>query len=212
MNGVTFGEYHSYNELSLILTNKTIGKAEPKTSEVNIEGMDGVLDLTEYFGDVKYKNRKLTFEFSTIIPMNEFLNLYSNIQNKLNGKYLKIILDEDPDFYYIGRIKVNDWKSNKRIGKITIEADCEPYKYRLRETVLNYVLTGKNDLYLDNLKRLVVPIITTDSEIQITFEERSYSLSAGTWEIDDIILKPGINKITVTGTGNITFEYKEGGL
>ena len=212
MNGVTFGEYHSYNDFSLILTNKTIGKAEPKTSNVDIEGMDGSLDLTEYFGDVKYKNRKLTFEFSTIIPMNEFLNLYSNIQNELNGKYLKVILDEDPDFYYIGRLNVNDWKSDKRIGKITIELDCEPYKYRINETVLSYALTGNADLYLTNLKKLVVPIITTDSEIKIIFEETSYSLSAGTWEIDDIILKPGINKITVIGTGNITFQYKEGGL
>lgn len=212
MNGVTFGELHSYNDFSLILTNKTIGKAEPKISEVDIEGMDGSLDLTEYFGDVKYKNRKLTFEFSTIIPMNEFLNLYSDIQNKLNGKKLKIILDEDPNFYYMGRINVNDWKSNKRIGKITIEADCEPYKYRANETILNYILTGKTDLYLDNLKKLVVPIITTDSEVQIVFEETSYSLSAGTWEIDGIVLKPGINKMTVTGTGNITIQYKEGGL
>lgn len=212
MKGVRFGELHSYDDFSLILTDKTIGKAEPKTSNVDIEGMDGSLDLTEYFGDVKYKNRKLTFEFSTIIPMNEFLNLYSNIQNKLNGKYLKIILDEDPDFYYIGRLNVNDWKSNKRIGKITIEADCEPYKYRINETVLSYVLKDTIDLYLDNLKKLVVPTITTDSEIQITFEDTCYSLSPGTWEIDDIILKPGINKMAVIGTGNITIQYKEGGL
>ena len=66
MKGIKFGDYHSYDDFSLILTSKTIGTPTPKTEIIDIPGGDGVLDLTEFFGEVKYNNRQLSFEFSTI--------------------------------------------------------------------------------------------------------------------------------------------------
>ena len=55
MKGVRFGDYHSYNDFSLILTSKTIGTPTPKTETIDIPGGDGVLDLTEFlveYGDI----------------------------------------------------------------------------------------------------------------------------------------------------------------
>ena len=45
------------------MTSKSIGNPEPKIITVEIPGSDGVKDLTETFGSVKYKNRTLTFDF-----------------------------------------------------------------------------------------------------------------------------------------------------
>ena len=53
--GVTFAEYHSFRDFSLVLSKKTIETPAVKTSSVEIEGMDGILDLTDYFGEPKYK-------------------------------------------------------------------------------------------------------------------------------------------------------------
>ena len=98
MNQIKFGNYKSYDDLYLICTKKTIGSPAAKTATVNIEGGDGVLDYTEYFGDIKFNNRQLYFEFETIVPQAQFPTLYSNILNALNGQKVHIVLDEDSDF------------------------------------------------------------------------------------------------------------------
>lgn len=133
---VNFDNYNSWTDFFLIRSSKTISAPEPKYIKVEVEGADGELDLTEYFGDIKYKNRKLSFTFVAKVRETEFLNLFSSIQNALHGRNMKIVLEEDPDFYYFGRVTVNEWKSNKNIGEITIECDVEPYKYRTYKSVL----------------------------------------------------------------------------
>lgn len=147
MKGITFGEYHSYRDLHMILAEKKIGTPSQKTESIDIPGGDGVLDLTEFFGEVKYKNRALSFEFSTLVPQSEFMTLFSMVQNALHGKKMMISLDADPEWYYIGRISVSEWKADKRIGKLTIDCDCEPFKYRMTSQIVN--LCGKNLLNLD---------------------------------------------------------------
>lgn len=147
MKGITFGDYHSYRDLHLILTEKVIGTPSPKTELIDIPGSDGVLDFTEYFGEVKYENRKLSFDFSTLVPQSEFMALFSLVQNALHGKKMMISLDVDPEWYYIGRVTVSEWKADKRIGKLTIDCDCEPYRYRLSSQPVN--LCGRNLLNLD---------------------------------------------------------------
>lgn len=147
MKGITFGEYHSYRDLHLILTEKTIGTPSPKTELIDIPGSDGVLDFTEFFDGVKYNNRELSFEFSTLVPQSEFMTLFSMVQNALHGKKMMISLDADPEWYYIGRISVSEWKADRRIGLLTIDCDCEPYKYRLTSQIVN--LAGRNLINLD---------------------------------------------------------------
>jgi hypothetical protein len=212
IKGVKFGDYHSWDDLSLILGSKEIESPEPKTMYIDIPGADGSLDLTEYFGEVNYKNRKLSFVFSTIVPQNEFLELFSEIQNLLNGQKLQIIIDDDPDFYYIGRISISPWKVNKSVGELTIEADCEPFKYKLNKTIIKQAVTGSKEIVLNNLRKRVNPLVIVDSQMSIQFGNNTFTVSAGTYTFPELYLKPGKNVLTVTGTGNITFEYQEGGL
>lgn len=148
MNGVTFGNYHSYRDFSLILAEKTIGTPSPKTEVIDIPGGDGVLDLTEFFGEVKYNNRNLSFEFSTIVPQSQFMTLFARIQNALHGQKMTIALDDDPEWYYIGRITVDEWKADRNIGKLTIDCDCEPYKYKLSSK--SVILAGRNLINLND--------------------------------------------------------------
>ena len=103
-----------------------------------------MLDFTEFFGDVKFDNRKLGFEFTTLVPQSKFMTLFSRIQNALNGKRMKIVLDEDPDFYYSGRVSVKEWLADQSIGKITIECDCDPYKLKKDKTVVTYCKRRKD--------------------------------------------------------------------
>lgn len=213
MKGVKFGGFHSFYEWGLILSSKEIKSPAPKINQIEIEGGDGVLDLTDFFGDVKYENRSLSFNFSkTNIVPDGFLALYSLVQNTIHGKMMQVILDDDPAHYYYGRVTINEWKSNKNIGEIVIEVDAEPYKYKLNETVLTVAVSGEDTVVLTNSRKRVVPQITTDAEFTISFDGYSGTFSAGTFTIPELVLKEGAKAVTVTGTGNITFRYREGGL
>ena len=210
IKGVKFGDYHSWKDFSLILSEKKIGAASPKTAEVEIPGGDGVLDLTEYFGEVNYKNRDLSFVFSTIVPQNEFINLFSEIQNLLHGKKMRIILDDDPYFYYLGRVSVSEFGAERSVGKITITCSCDPFKYKLFKTIVTETVNGEKEIVLNNLRKRINPVITTSVPMQIKRDNTTYALSAGTWTLPEFHLTAGKNLITVTGYGTIEFEYQEG--
>lgn len=212
MKGVTFGNYHSYDDFNLFLSQKRIGSPSPKTEYVDIPGGDGVLDLTDFFSETKYNNRQLSFDFSTNVPQSQFMELFSAIQDAIHGKKMNIVIDEDSGWYYTGRITVSEWKADKTIGMITVDCDCEPYKMKIDETVITKSVSGATSITLANSRKTVVPKVTLDSEMTIAFGTYSGTFSAGTFIIPILQLKEGNNTVTVSGSGTITFKYREGGL
>jgi len=212
MKGVKFGDFHSWNDFSLILSEKTIGSPSPKTEVIDIPGGDGVLDLTEFFGEVKYDNRTLEFVFSTKVPQSEFLDLFSRVQNALHGQKMRIVLDEDAEWYYVGRITVSEWKANKAIGKLTIDCDCQPYKTKINETVVFVEVAEETTVNLSNSKKRVVPTIDITGTVNLTYGANYYALSEGRYDLPAVLLENGNNTIILSGTGTATFTYLERGL
>ena len=156
MKGITFGNLHSYNDLKMILSKKEIGSPVVKERKIEIEGADGDLDLTDFFGEPKYENATHKFDFSTIVPQAQFLSLFSTVKNALHGKKMRIVLDDDPLFYYMGRVKVSSFTNEKNIGMISLECDCEPYKYKLENTVVSATLDGTTQNMYDTNKITLV--------------------------------------------------------
>ena len=215
MDGIRFGNYHSFNDLRLILANKTIGTPSPKTETIDIPGGDGVLDLTEYFGETKYNNRNLSFEFSTIVPRSEFMAVFSAVQNALHGKRMAIILDEDPEWKYAGRISVSEWKAEKNIGNLVVDCDCDPYKYQIGTTEIFRSISGTSSFTLPNSRKRVVPEVkvTSSSGLTVTYGNGNvWNLASGSYLLPELELVEGDNPITVAGTGSITFTYTQGKL
>lgn len=212
MNQIKLGTYKSYDDLYLICTKKTIGSPAAKTTTVDIAGGDGVIDYTEYFGDVKFNNRQLYFEFETIVPQAQFPELYSRILNALNGKKVHIVLDEDPDYYYVGRLAISDFTNDRGVGSIAIDCDCEPYKYKKNETVVSRSVSGSATITLSNMRKRAVPTIQSSATMTYAFGGRSVQHNAGTFIIPALELVEGNNTVTVTGTGNVSFTYQEGGM
>ena len=212
MKGITFGNLHSYNALRLILNAKEIGTPEPKVETIDIPGSDGVLDLTEFFGSVKYNNRQLSFEFSTIVPQYQFMSVFSNVQNALHGQKMKIILDSDPEWYYMGRITVSEWKADRRVGLLRIDCDCEPFKQSIYTTTYTKTVTSNATISLENDKMPCIPTITTSSEFLISYGGYNAIYPAGTFTIPELELHEGINQVYVEGYGSISFTYRKGRL
>lgn len=214
MKGVAFGQYHSYNDFRLILAEKEIAAPKVKTVKIEIEGADSALDLTEFFGEPNFEDVTHKFRFSTIVPQREFLSLFSTVKNAIHGKKLRIVLDDDPAFFYLGRCFVSSFTSAKGVGTVSVEAECEPWKYRVAETVVTKAASGEDTIVLTNLRKRAVPevTITTESALRIVFESNIWDLGSGSYTLPELELKAGENAVTVTGTGTVTFTYREAGL
>lgn len=237
MNGVKLGEKHSYTDFGLFLASRPdISTPKVQTSYVQIPGADGSLDMTESLtGTVNYNDRTIKMTFKVIDARSRWSAVYSELQDYLHGQKMKIIFDDDPEFYYEGRLNVDSWKSEKRTATIVISGTVAPYKMEIySSTEENWVWDSFNfesgivreygDIVVDGLKAVnivgrrkpVIPIFIVNSEdgtgMDVTFKRITYHLDDGTNRIIDIVTSEGMNAMTVKGHGTISIEYKGGRL
>ena len=112
-NGVKFDDKHSLNDFQLIMTSKSINEPEIKVIKIELPGSDGIKDLSEVFGGIKYGNRIITINFDLLIDIKDWATTRRNIVNFLHGKVRKIIFDIDSSFYYKGRCKITSFYNEK---------------------------------------------------------------------------------------------------
>lgn len=213
LNDVTFNnDISAYYDWNIILTKCSIPMPSPKTSTVNIKGMDGVLDLSEVLtGGISYNNRKISLTFEVLNDKN-YSALITEIANYLHGEVVTISFEKDDLFFYKGRATINQHECNKRLGKIVIEIDAEPFKYDVNETIINSYVDGEKLLILHNKRKRLCPEITVEGNLTMTCNDITYELQEGTYQVVNFILEKNDNYVTVTGSGNIQFRYRQGAL
>ena len=214
MKGIIFGSLHSYDDLRLILESKELGAPDVKVNKIDIPGADSALDLTDFFGEPKYDDVKHKFQFTSIEPQETFLSQFSTIKNAIHGKKVRIILDDDPSFFYMGRCFVSSFTNAKGIGTVSVECECEPYKYKLEKTVVSKAVNGTATVNLTNGRKRAVPEVSIDTtgSLNIVFQGNVWDLGKGSFTLPELELVEGANNVTVTGVGNITFTWQEGDL
>lgn len=130
MRGVIFGDKHSYRDWGLILKSyPVISPPVPKLKMIQVPGSDKIIDLTQQLtGQVHYEPRTIQFEFITAADRNRWPSLYSDILTYLHGQSIKIIFDDDPNWYYTGRVTVGNMDADKKTATLAMTATVEPYK------------------------------------------------------------------------------------
>lgn len=130
MQGVNFNGKHSYWDWGLILSEApVVSPPKPKEKLVDVPGADGSLDLTETLtGKVQYEMRDITFKFTMMISRERWPEMYSEILAHLHGKVVEITLDNDQDYFYTGRAKIDKWEPGQAVAEMTIKAKVAPYK------------------------------------------------------------------------------------
>ena len=210
-----FGNHDTKTDFGLTLTFQKIETPALKTYDVDLPAGDGKIDLSEFFGGVKLKNRKLEFEFTH--EGADSPTLIQTISNALHGLKLAITTDDDPDWYYIGRVSVSEGaRISKTVGKILMTCDCDPYKYKLYPTIIPGTIgvTGTLTRQCPNSRKKVIPEITVSGAVYVTFGTGTYALVAGTHKITNIVFAEGFNPLTVAGAEGVTVavEYQEGAI
>lgn len=216
--GVSFNNIHSFYDLNLILSAVDIPPAQPKTSYVDIPGADGSVDLTEAHGEVKFSDREITLSF-TMNPSGDlseaaWTEKKTEVSNLLNGRSMKITLDKDDEFYWLGRCRVDSFKSDRRVRQIVVIARVSPYKYKQTETAIRFDLTNTpKTVSIINSRKSVCPSIEcTANNTKVTFNNATFAMDAGVHKFLDIVFVMGSNQLSISGTGTVTFRFREGEL
>lgn len=209
LNDIVFNRDKSaYIDWNIVLVKAEIPLPLPKTSSVDIKGADGLLDLTEVTGDVKYQNRKckLTFE---MMDTSNYDELISEISNYLHGKNVTFTKSSDDNFCYYGRASINSWECNRNKGKIVITVDAEPYKYELNVSTQTVIVNGVTEIVtIPNSRKRVCPVLEVTGNVIMTFDGDDYVLSGGLQQIASFILYEGDNTVVFNGNGTVKITYR----
>lgn len=215
--GSKFGSLHSNEDLKLIQQSVKIGPAVLRTSYIQVPGADGSLDLTAALGTENYDDREITWIFA-LYPGDDWAERRQKVNNAINGIACKIILDDEPGWYYTGRLEVTEQATDKLLRTITVKAICRPWRCKLNPTTVTRSDLGSayRQLSMPNERRPVVPTITVEQATTLLWQGNTYTINAGTHRLPDIQLQAGENilkaKVPDSDTGSITVEYQEASL
>ena len=135
--GATINGKHTFKDWSLLpSTPPVISPPEPKLHQVDIPGADGILDLTESLtGDVEYGMRDVSMTYLYYGDRAQWRQAYRDLLTAIHGKTCTIVLDEEPDMTYTGRLTLAapdmDGKQNKLL--LTIEGQVYPWPEELEQ-------------------------------------------------------------------------------
>ena len=151
----------------------------PKTFYQDIPGADGSLDLsTAIAGRIIYERRAITLNFGCGYPMDKWPEVFSEILQNFHGREGKLIFDDDPMYYYAGRMTVSEYSRARTLGTFTISVNADPYKYELTASDEDWMwdpfsfekgiirdykeleVTGSLSLTVPGTQRWVIPEIT----------------------------------------------------
>ncbi len=200
-------------QYGLILAHVEVPAPEVKTTYVDVPFGNGAIDYTDYFGEVKYKNREIQMNFICIAPWDEHDRMNSMLNREVHGKHMKISFSNDQEFYWLGRVMVESWNYEEGKAVVVINAIVEPYKYKLRPTIVTRQISGSGTVFLKNLQKSVCPLITSTDTMTFVYNNKSVVHNAGEeWRLADLVFGSEGASVNITGTGTVTFEYQEGSL
>ena len=210
-------KFNTWYDWNLILTAKDVTPPEPKTYLVEIDGADGSLDLSESLsGRVVYKDRKVTADFWTDHGnRRDRERIYREIVRSLHGKKIKLIEPDDPDHYFLGRVNISALSNNVAYATFKLNATCEPWRYSIDESVRRVDITGstrKDVVISNNGVKTLSPDITVKGSVTLFYDGLETLLTTGSYKVSDLKLRQGVNVIGVSGSGSVTFTYKEADL
>lgn len=243
-NGVTIkvdntsAEYHTYDDWGLYVTNTDcIGEPKQYKKYIEIPGRNGLIDLSETIsGRPVYTSREIKIQVAGIRQKTNWDSVLSAFRNEINGRVCRLIFDNDPGYYWYGRVEIKDFSSALTLGVFQIDVpEADPYKYSITASsepwlwdpfnfetgIITYTgavtISGSGTIDVPHGYMLTCPDIIvsnkTSGTFTVTYNSKTYSLDTGT-NIIPAILVGGEQDVTLTFTGSakVQLVYKQGSL
>ncbi len=232
MIGIKIDGKHT-SDFGLIMTGCEIASPEPITHMISIPGRPTELDLTEsIYGRVTYKPRTLKFAFDH--PQDttaKFQGLLAYLNNLYHGRRVKVIIDSDPGWYWVGRMSVAGSKDKKGLANFVLTLAAEPYKYAVLSTLDDWlwdsfsfrtgVIRNYKNLSIPESKVITVigspvpvtPKIKVSKAMTLMVAGKSFSLAANAWQrLAGVKVGREPTLFAFTDTGVVSIEFREESL
>lgn len=222
-SGEAYTVANSLTTYQVVLESVSVGEASIKTKTIDVPYRDGQIDITNFFGDVRFGNRQITMNF--IIPwyLSDQRNIYSTMATALSGVVKKVVFASDPNWYYKGRLSVGSLAINDGMFKFPVTLDAHPYK--MQDTKQTVTAPATNSSISNDgrmLSTLSLKANSTYTTTSITFKNsgnETVTLSgakifAAASAYPELIVTPGNNYLTIAGGGShtVTIYYTKGKL
>jgi len=229
--------YHTLDDWGFAIgNNDNIGHPEQETNYIYVPAMDGFLDLSESLsGRPIYKNREITIKLGGLRDPMNWDAIISKIRNDINGRRVKVTFDNDPAYFWQGRITLRDFDRFRSLGTCLLVLDAEPYKYEQLDSAEPWLwdpfnfetgvihsygerqITGSGTITIPSGTMPVTPDIVvankTSTNFTVTFNNVTYSLVVGSNYIPDIVINDEEeHTLTFTGTAKVSIVYRGGSL
>ena len=215
---------NTYDEWKMVPTTRpVVNPPEVKTSYVDLPSSHGQLDYTHYLlGEVPFGQRTGSWEF-VLKPGVSWAIVYSSILNYLHGVRHTVILEDNPAFQYVGRLSVNEWRSDPERSLLTIDYNLDPFKYSTQsadwlwnDLFVDYIRYGRFEVdgtkhrnLINSGLRVAIPTFTCSAPMSVLFQGASFNLITGKNTNANLALAPGDNIMVFSGSGSVTVAYRE---
>lgn len=209
-----FNNYGTWSHWGFYLTKKDVTPPEPKTNLIELDGMDGALDLSEALtGEVTYHNRIITATFwSCQGTYDDRTRQLDSITASIHGRKMEIHEPDDPHHYFYGRVRVVSQKNTRAYAEFSIEAVCDPWRYTRTEYTPNIEVSSTEPVewsFHNWGQKTICPEITVEGEVAFTCNGVTSEATTGQYKITTFKLFPGSNIILVSGNGTISLRFRE---
>ena len=231
-HSIKIGNKDLFADFGLVpVARPVVAMPKPKTSYVDVSGVDGALDLSETLaGMMLYANREGTWEFMAANRYRDPKARLHELSNFLHGRYMRVILEDDPGYYYMGRLTVRPGKLDRGFLRVTIAYNLEPYKYELTSSTEDWlwdpfsfetgIIREYGSLTVDGTLAVTVagsarpsiPTITCSAAMTVAYKGTTYNLAAGANRLTDIVIGENEAVMTFTGSGTVSIDYRGGWL
>lgn len=229
--------YHSYDDWGLYVSNTDcIGEPIQYTNYVEVPGRTGKIDLSEALaGRPVFISRDIKISLAGSRYRTNWDSVISGFRNRIMGRVCQITFDNDPLYYWRGRVDVINFSSVLNLGKFDIHLpEAEPYKYSTSSSaepwlwdpfnfetdMITYLpsqqITGSGTITIPAGHMLTCPqFVVADivGSISVEFNSVTYSLSQGTNVIPSIMVGGDDDvDLDFTGTAKVQVVYRSGSL
>lgn len=235
--GFSFNGKHSINDFGLIMEYKHILPPAKNKIKVSLPYMNGVYDFSTVAtnGADTFTQRQIDLKLDLISnskTKEELQVLYSQVLEWLldNGRQ-QIVFDDDPAYFWYGEFdnsQTASWEDTWYWGYLTLSFIVDPFKKGINlegndiwdtfnfltdySETTQFNVTSSLTTTLHNVGRPVMPVITTNATMVLNLNGTTYSLANGSNTIYGLMLKNGVNNITLTGTGTVNFAFRRESL
>lgn len=204
------------SQYGLWLNWRVLSAPKPQLDYQLIPGKHGSIDLSEALGDVYYDDRTIKIDMTHLDG--DWYADYESFVSDYHGKVAQIKFENDPDWYWYGRIVVSDYSAKSH--RMTVNAIVHPFKFAISETVITKEVTAATEqtahtVELTNGRMTVTPKVTVEGStngVHLKWGDMTAVVSNGSSYVTGLTLNKGTLNVLVWGSGTVTFTYRQGAL